>query len=101
MAGCQEKDPGPEIQKELFPYLLKHQNPDAPKCEPSFVTYRSQELTVFCAPLPNASKEESATREMVKSETTSLATKWGHESGRKIKSIVTRFTDEIITEPTK
>ncbi len=102
LAGCQEKDPGPEIQKELFPYLIKYQSPADPKCDPAFVTLRNEELTVFCSPLLHPAEENhSAFREMVKSETTALAMKWGNENNRNLKSIVTRFTDEIVTEPTK
>jgi hypothetical protein len=100
--GCQEKDPTPEFQKELFSYITKNQNPTAPKCDPSFAKLRNDELTVFCQPLPNPPEEnQSEFREMVKSETTSLIIKWGNESNCKLNSILTRFTDEIIAEGKK
>ncbi len=102
LTGCQEKDPAPGIQKELFPYLIKYRSPADPKCDPAFVTLRNEELTVFCSPLLNPAEENhSEFREMVKSETTSLVMKWSNDNNRNLKSIVTRFTDEIVTEPTK
>ncbi len=102
LTGCQDKDPTPEFQEELFSYITKNQNPTAPKCDPSFATLRDNELTVFCLPLAASTQgNESESRSMVKSETTSLTTKWGTDTNQKLKSIATRFTDEIIAEGMK
>lgn len=97
--GCQEKDITPEIQKDLFPYLINNQNSRHPFCDPTFVTWREEVLSVYCLPLGEGSNNE--TKDMVKDQTVKLTQHWANQKKMNVKSIRARFTDEIIAEGKK